>query len=69
MAGAPQGPVYQVQVLDAGDFQRSPNPEEEMQVKFGYNGVERTRTSLSILTFISTTVRPSSPEWSSLVGR
>ncbi|CBJ31203.1 conserved unknown protein [Ectocarpus siliculosus] len=31
MAGAPQGPVYQVAVLETGDFEPSPNPDEEMQ--------------------------------------
>ncbi|CAM9927363.1 unnamed protein product [Ectocarpus fasciculatus] len=31
MAGAPQGPVYQVAVLETGDFEPSPNPHEEMQ--------------------------------------
>lgn len=32
MAGAPQGPVYQVTVLETSEFEESPNPEEEMQV-------------------------------------
>lgn len=33
MAGAPQGPVYQVVVLETREFEPSPNPEEEMQVR------------------------------------
>lgn len=31
MAGAPQGPVYQVAVLETGDFEPSPHAEEEMR--------------------------------------
>ncbi|CAM9682180.1 unnamed protein product, partial [Discosporangium mesarthrocarpum] len=31
MAGAPQGPVYQVTVLSTDQFEPSPNPEQEMQ--------------------------------------
>ena len=32
MAGAPQGPVYQVAVLETKEFEPSPNPDEEMKV-------------------------------------
>lgn len=31
MAGAPQGPVYQVSVLETAEFEPSPNPAEEMR--------------------------------------
>ncbi|CAM9906269.1 unnamed protein product, partial [Hapterophycus canaliculatus] len=31
MAGAPQGPVYQVSVLETAEFEPSPNPLEEMR--------------------------------------
>lgn len=31
MAGAPQGPVYQVAVLETGEFEPSPSAEEEMR--------------------------------------
>lgn len=32
MAGAPQGPVYQVAVMETKEFEASPNPDEEMKV-------------------------------------
>lgn len=32
MAGAPQGPVYQVAVLETREFDPSPNAEEEMRL-------------------------------------
>lgn len=32
MAGAPQGPVYQVAVMETRQFEASPTPAEEMQV-------------------------------------
>lgn len=34
MPGAPQGPVYQVAVLETDDFEPSPNPDDEMQVRY-----------------------------------
>lgn len=38
MAGAPQGPVYQVAVLETGEFEPSPNVDEEMQAVLAASG-------------------------------
>lgn len=38
MAGAPQGPVYQVAVLETGEFEPSPNAEEEMRAVLAASG-------------------------------
>eukprot|EP00752_Nemacystus_decipiens_P003701 g3410.t1 len=38
MAGAPQGPVYQVAVLETGEFEPSPNAGEEMRAVLAASG-------------------------------
>lgn len=38
MAGAPQGPVYQVAVLETGEFEPSPNADEEMRAVLAASG-------------------------------
>eukprot|EP00904_Undaria_pinnatifida_P008262 jgi/Undpi1/4566/HiC_scaffold_18.g07920.m1 len=38
MAGAPQGPVYQVAVMETKEFEASPNPDEEMKAVLTASG-------------------------------